>query len=387
MRSINKESGVILPMVVIFMIALTIVGLVLLRTTVLEHNLAMREVHKNQAFYLADGGLDHLLVKLRAGAYEPQIDWTVAGEGDYMVVASYAATPPYAISTGRIMKGGQEILRKIKVVINQRSIYFYGVFGDEKVLLKGTPEVSSYYYGDPSWPTDEAEVATNSSDPAAIELIGNAFISGDTSSGVGSDPDVAISGNPGSISGDRAALPEHIYLPPVDVPQGLPEMGPLSLPTGSLSIAADAKYSAVTIQGELTIISSGDLVFDSLVITGSGKIIIPVGVFVSVYVIGDPCHLGGNAIDNVSENPAQFALYGAGDCTEIDLAGTTDFYGTIYAPEAHVKVTGTGDVHGALVGNTVELPGTARIYHDLSLGYSTEGPQIFGFTQWEELFG
>jgi len=97
--------------------------------------------------------------------------------------------------------------------------------------------------------------------------------------------------------------------------------------------------------------------------------------------------LGGNAVENMSGNPAQFALYGAGDCTEIDLAGTTDYYGTIYAPEADVKVTGTGNVHGALVGNTVELPGTARVYHDLSLGYSTEGPQIISLLQWEELFG
>ena len=383
----NSESGVILPIVIILMVALTITGIAFLSASVLENQLVMREVYKNQAFYLADAGIDHLLVKLKAGEDKPQIPpWTNLGEGDYMVVGSYDATPPYAISTGRIIKGEQEILRKIKVVIDKRSIFAYGVFGDEKVLMKGTPEVSSYYYNDPSWPTDEAQVGTNSSDPAAIELKGGAFISGDASSGVGSDPDVAISADPGAITGDRAALPEHIDLPLVDVPEFSPEMGPLSVTGGAIDdISADAKYSAVTIQGELTITSSGDLVFDSLVIEGSGKIIIPGDVSVRIFVIGDPCRLGGNAVENMSENPAQFGLYGAGDCTEIDLAGTTDFYGTVYAPGADVKVTGTGDVHGALVGKTVELPGTARIYCDASLADDPGSPQIISFKQWEEV--
>lgn len=385
--SFNSESGAILLIVIIFMLALTIVGLAFLSTGVMENKLARREVYKNQAFWLADGGIEQLLVKLKAGEEKPQIGWTELGEGDYMVVASYDATPPYAISTGQIIKGKQEILRKIKVVIDKRSIFAYGVFGEEKVLMKGTPEVSSYYYGDLTWPTDEAQVGTNSSDPAAIELIGAAFMSGDAHCGVGGDPDVAISANPGAISGGRAALDEHIDLPPVDVPDVGLSKGPLSLPSGPLSIPADAKYSAVTIQGELTITSSGDLVFDSLFIGGSGKIIIPVDVSVSVYVIGDPCFVGGNAVENMSGNPAQFALYGAGDCTEIDLAGTTDFYGTIYAPGADIKVTGTGDVHGALVGKTVELPGTARVYCDVSLADDPGSPQIISFKQWEEIFG
>ena len=73
----NNESGAILPMVIIFMLALTITGLAFLNSTVMEHNLAMREVHKNQAFYLAEGGVEHARVVLR----EHWEDW-----GDYSPV-------------------------------------------------------------------------------------------------------------------------------------------------------------------------------------------------------------------------------------------------------------------------------------------------------------
>lgn len=64
MRRKNNESGMILPLVIILMFALTITGLAFLSSTVMEHNLAMREVYKTQAFYLAEGGIEHARVVL-----------------------------------------------------------------------------------------------------------------------------------------------------------------------------------------------------------------------------------------------------------------------------------------------------------------------------------
>jgi len=83
-RSKNNESGVILPMVVIFMLFVTITGLAFLNMTVMEHNLAMAEVHKTQAFYLAEGGIEHARVKLGNNWDLTSIDETPLGEGTYM---------------------------------------------------------------------------------------------------------------------------------------------------------------------------------------------------------------------------------------------------------------------------------------------------------------
>jgi len=100
----NSESGVVLPMVVIFMIALSIVGLALLRATVLEHKLTTREVYRNQAFFLADAGIDHLTYKLLLWEKPTLIDWTALGDGQYQVVADWGASPRYAESTGQRLK-------------------------------------------------------------------------------------------------------------------------------------------------------------------------------------------------------------------------------------------------------------------------------------------
>jgi len=63
-RRKNNESGAILAIVIILMFALTITGLAFLSSTVMEHNLAMREVHKTQAFYLAEAGVEDARFKL-----------------------------------------------------------------------------------------------------------------------------------------------------------------------------------------------------------------------------------------------------------------------------------------------------------------------------------
>ena len=60
----NSESGVILPIVIILTLALTITGLALLNAGIMENSLVRREIHKNQAFYLAEAGVEHARVKL-----------------------------------------------------------------------------------------------------------------------------------------------------------------------------------------------------------------------------------------------------------------------------------------------------------------------------------
>ncbi len=136
MRKVNGEEGFILLVVVILMLALTITGLAFLNGAVMEHKLAMREVHRNQAFYLADGGIEHLSAKLYAGghwtiknkplqsggqdgSHQLAVDVTALGEGQYWVEyydGNPPYDPPYAISIGQVIKGGEVVAeKKIKI--------------------------------------------------------------------------------------------------------------------------------------------------------------------------------------------------------------------------------------------------------------------------------
>jgi len=67
---------VVLPIVLILTVALTITGLAFLNAGVMEHNLASREVYKNQAFYLAEAGLERTLWNLKEDYESGDRDWS-----------------------------------------------------------------------------------------------------------------------------------------------------------------------------------------------------------------------------------------------------------------------------------------------------------------------
>ena len=60
----------------------------------------------------------------------------------------------------------------------------------------------------------------------------------------------------------------------------------------------------------------------------------------------------------------------------MDINGTADFCGTIYAPNAAVKLNGTAGVFGAIICNTITVGGIGDIHYDVQLAgaVSAGGP-------------
>ena len=215
-KSSHSESGAILPIVIILALALTITGLAFLNAGVMENSLVRREIHKNQAFYLAEAGIERLAVKLYAGEhrsikeleevsggvngnYRPAITPTTLGDGQYWV-EYYKGDPgadppvlPYAISIGQVIKGGQEIVKKIKVELPflaepyEHALYAASSYSPDWTLeLRGIGEPSrqgNFEYGGKD--TTEGDIYANADvnlyeetsvyappDPNTYELLG-----------------------------------------------------------------------------------------------------------------------------------------------------------------------------------------------------------------------
>lgn len=125
----DNESGVILLIVIIFALALIIMGMAFLNMAVMEHNLAMREVHKTQAFYLAEGGVEDARFKLGDNANWDtltSIDETSLGEGIYTANIYNTDTEgnlldPDNDSKRRIRSTGtvKEVSRIVQVIVRQ----------------------------------------------------------------------------------------------------------------------------------------------------------------------------------------------------------------------------------------------------------------------------
>jgi len=382
--SFRSESGVVLPMVLIFMIALTIVGLALLHATVLEHKLTTREVYRNQAFFLADAGIDHLTYKLLRWEQPNLIDWTPLGDGQYKVVADYGATPPYAESTGQRLKDGEvRAEQKIRVNLSEESIFFHAVFGDEGIKMTGVAFV-------------DGDIGTNSIKEKAITLTPAATVTGSADVGPGGDWEKVISGEE-NIAGAKGPLSVERGLPSPLAPNPKPaDSGSLFVPGGdvqtlpALEAGGHYYYSEITVNGELIIDQPCTLEVDRLRTQGGGgagmitiqNVSFPDSV---VFYVTDEARLAGSGIVNESDDARTLYIYGTETCSKIDFSGSRDLVAAVYAPEADISCTGDAFLFGSVIGNTVDIKGNPQVIYDPNLG----GPSVHSFfvlRDWRQVF-
>jgi hypothetical protein len=109
--------------------------------------------------------------------------------------------------------------------------------------------------------------------------------------------------------------------------------------------------------------------------TGStdGSVVIVNGVNVKIYVAGD-LNFSGNGLVNYNNTAKSLEIYGIsppdGTTQTFTLAGNSDFYGTVYAPGADLKLAGgggSGEFVGSFTGKSAFLNGTTQIRYDEAL--------------------
>jgi hypothetical protein len=120
---------------------------------------------------------------------------------------------------------------------------------------------------------------------------------------------------------------------------------------------------------------------------GQAQIIILPGGSLKLYV-GGSLDLKGNGVLNLSQDATHFQIMGLPSCTSIDLGGNAAFTGTIYAPNADLKMGGGGsntyDTVGAIVVKSATLNGHFNFHYDEMLGRVT-GPIQYKVASWNEI--
>jgi hypothetical protein len=120
---------------------------------------------------------------------------------------------------------------------------------------------------------------------------------------------------------------------------------------------------------------------------GQAQIIIMPGASLKLYV-GGSLDLKGNDVMNLNANALSFQVFGMPTCTSIDFGGNAAFTGTVYAPNAHVKMGGGGsdtyDVVGAITAKSVGMNGHFNFHYDEMLG-RVAGPDLYKVASWNEL--
>lgn len=341
------------------------------------------ERNKNRmiAFNMAEAGIDFTVAQLEANpAYDPGNQYTSLNtnriQGGYQVqLTTPPGNPEMRIlnSVGHVPgnpAGGANLRayeqRSVTAYIQLEEHHFfdYAIFADDDIRLNGSPGVVVDSYDsrngpyDPALAGDNGNVGTNSTTAGTVDLIGNATVHGDVEVGPGGDPNAVIDVGPNSaiLGSTFAANSEKSY------------------ECESTNLVSEGMLNGGNLAG-------GVYHFDQIKVSGQNSIT-ALGPIV-IYVSGN-VYLGGQGVATQNNQPPNFLIFLTGN-GKVTLAGGSDFYGAIYAPESEIRNVGNGTIYGSLVGETYTQSGNGSVHYDEALEEAGgDGTATANFLAWVE---
>jgi hypothetical protein len=383
-----------------------------------QKGLVARSQAWNSAITVAEAGVEEAFAQLNPGAGVSVVDrtangWGAPSGGLYGPVArslssgSYAAvfttdTNPVIYATGyvTIPAFSATIQRVLRVGTTNAPLFPVALAAKNGIDLSGnnistdsfnssraTQSTNGKY--DPTKTSTNGDIASIT----GIVNVGNANINGSVSLGPTAANSIQKNGYVlGGVSSDFNVEIEDVVLPQTSWVPALPLATPLTINSNSydyvFNIGGD--YSINNLSGSIYVASNtvvrlkltGSATANNIEVDGSGA----TAGKLTIYMDGPTFKLAGNDIVD-GGNAASFSYYGTTNNTQISFTGNSAFIGTIYAPEADVKLGGGGstpyDVIGSIVANTVKMNGQFNFHYDENL--LAAGPTRLAANSWREL--
>jgi hypothetical protein len=407
----------VITVLVIASVTALIAGSFLTRAA-LESRLATRAVFLSAALNLAEAGIEEGLYAANTGGFNSDNGWTApSGTTDVYVktissgfdyrqgtgalhirVDGATGRGPVITATGVISIPNQpRLLKQLRVGVGPRKIWANGIVAKGNVTFTGSAHIDGYDSGLGPWNAatnrnDRATVATN----ATVVLSGSTYVYGSVATG-GAAPSVGGSGriygatSPGTPLVDSSRVRTDFSANFTDatapttaaISLGAYSVGgssTVTFPRAGDTPGANGRYlytaSSLSVAGSGHIVINGPvdiIVTGNVTVGGSGYIAVGGGTYANptfnLYA-GGTVGIGGNGMVNGTALPASASIWGTaptGSSQSITIGGSGEFVGTIYAPNADVVLSGSGDVSGAVIGKTVVVSGAGVMHYDVQL--------------------
>jgi len=355
-----RERGLIIIFSMGVILVLTIIGSALLARSVHEERTSELSAFWHRALSLAESSVDAAMMKQHVGDFTNLSTVTMAGGTYWADVIPTGGTLEFLVNGHGMYEAVQ---RNIEAVtqLTPTSIFQFALFGNQRVYLDGDVITDSYDSRlgayDPNTAGQNGDIGTNSVALGGVIVDGDVIINGQIAVGPNvSDPNtvVTINGTSAVITGSPPLVSQSVALPMPAV------VIPGSLTCTDLTVKANQTYVLEA--------AVGAYCFNNLTVLGGATLTAdgPVKVYVTNYF-----HATGNTTIGVPNNPSYLTmLLTAASQATIDgsLGGTTEFYGGMYAPNAHVEVGGNAEIYGSIIAQVVETSGEPTIHYDEALG-------------------
>jgi hypothetical protein len=246
-----------------------------------------------------------------------------------------------------------------------------GTFVKETIAISGSHFFDSYdsskgnYY---STVSAEGNVRTNSSLSSAVVFSGYADVRGNIIAGIGgSSSSTLVTNGVINYKSFATATPTDFTFPNPSVGTS---KGSFKVSAYNVMTLSPGTYDSIDIKGASIItLTEGDyIVKGNLDIGASANIKIAPGSKVRIYVLGSSMDFSGSCFTNDSQIPGNFLIFGGPNCTSVSMSGYGNQYVGLYAPNAALRISGSMDLYGALVGKSLELSGYSFFHYDKALG-------------------
>jgi hypothetical protein len=214
------------------------------------------------------------------------------------------------------------------------------------------------------------DIATESTSNDKLKIGDFVLVKGDAYVGVGGNPaDVIDYSGTGSITGSEIVSTETANLPSVVAPVGLPDEGNLTAAFGTKTISSSGYYDKITVAafGKLVIDSDCTIYVKKLNVVAFSKIEIQNDAKVNIIVEEDFNIVAFAALDNLSGDTANLAVYAMDSANDINLLGAVSVDGTFYAPESDFRLGSGASFRGAVMAKKIRVEDWAAIHFDEAL--------------------
>lgn len=422
----KQGSAIVIAFMLMVVITIVVAGAIILVSH--EFKFSAQSSSRTQALNSAEAGIEMALATYQqqvisdAAAWDNWVEsisipgeYTLAysslapsGQGapdsEFMVVANTGVG--VVTASGRLAEpgvSGGTLTRTVQVTIatNFWNPWVNAMTGKGIIDLTGTVEIDSFNSQDPNWSTSNQYDSTKSASNAVVATIatndpgiiatGGGYIDGEFVAGVGGAVDVggAFTLNGIATNGYEQDIPD-VKVPISTVQTDLAISGTQTinvLGTRDMSVPeirlVGAKTLTISGSGLLRIYVDGETYF-----SGSSTLVLtpnPPGSDLKVEIYANDDVLLNNVL-NQGGYAGDFAIYGTPNCEGVHFTGADDYAGTIYAPQADILLSGSGDFMGSIVGNNIHTTGDTGFHWDESLA-TNKTRMITGYQidTWREL--
>ena len=225
------------------------------------------------------------------------------------------------------------------LALNSYSFFQHGLVGLNDVTLNWLAGTDSYNSRTGTFGSS-GDVLSNKS----VVIYSQAAVKGNVTYGT------TLTNYGGQITGQTRRSATTIQFIPVAVPNGLTNLGQISVPTGTKKTLAPGSYLASGINVE----SYAELLINNT----NGP--------VTVYVTGNVQITSTGKVTTTSTNPELFAVYVANN-SPVQVSSGSSFYGVVYAPQSQVRLVSTGQFYGSFIGQSIAIDSVGKVHFDTAL--------------------